>query len=213
MKTFILEGNYPSYNIPTLFPFEKKGDGTPATLPCPLVCVPDTTHTLRGKPFFIPDGIRDCRIQLHPALRISRLGRHIAERFAYRYYDALTLCATFTDIELLRQLRSAGLPWDTAKGFDGSVCVGSFTSTEALVANGEDATFRLLINGEVVQSACLADMLCNAEHIIAAISNCYKLCDGDLILCGTPSEGVSVSIDSQVEATLAGKTLLKFNIK
>ncbi|MBR1593750.1 MAG: fumarylacetoacetate hydrolase family protein [Alloprevotella sp.] len=213
MKTFILEGNYPSYNIPALFPFDKNGDEANPALPCAMVCVPDTTHTLRGKPFFIPDGIEECRVQLHVAVRISRLGRHIAARFAGRYYDALTLCATFTDAALLRRLREAGLPWELSKGFDGSVCVGSFVGPEALHATGEGGTFRLNINGGEVQCGNVADMLCDVEHVIAAVSSCYKLCDGDLILCGTPSEGVPVQINSRVEATLGGEKLLQFNVK
>lgn len=214
MKTFILEGNYPSYNIPTLSPFEKNGEEqADSVLPCAMVCVPDTTHTLRNKPFFIPDDIADCRAQVHVAVRISRLGRHIAARFADRYYDALTLCVTFTDAELLCRLREAGLPWEQSKGFDGSVCIGRFVGTEALHATDESGIFRLNVNGQEVQRANLADMLCNAEQLISAVSKCYKLCDGDLILCGTPSEGVTVQIDSHIEACLGNEKLLDFNVK
>ncbi|HAO63855.1 MAG TPA: 2-hydroxyhepta-2,4-diene-1,7-dioate isomerase, partial [Porphyromonadaceae bacterium] len=46
-----------------------------------------------NKPFFIPDFAPE--FVLHPALavRIDRLGKNIAPRFAHRYYQSASACA------------------------------------------------------------------------------------------------------------------------
>lgn len=213
MKTFILEGNFSSYNIKTISPLENKGDAAENFLPCPLVNVPDTVRTTRNRPFFIPDSMGECRAQLHPAVRIGRLGRHIAPQFAHRYYDALTLCVSFSDGALLPRLRAAGLPWDLARAHDGSVCVGDMLTRTADGEEMASATMRLIVDGEEKIAASCADMLCDADRIIASISCYYKLCDGDLILCGTPSEGFAVGIGTHFEAYLNEKKLLDFYTK
>lgn len=56
-------------------------------------------------------------------VRISKLGKNISERFAHRYYDAVTVGIDFTARELQKKLRAEGKPWDLCKGFDGS-CPG-----------------------------------------------------------------------------------------
>ena len=57
-------------------------------------------------------------------MRICRLGKTISERFAHRYYDAVTVGIDFTARELQQKLREKGLPWDLCKGFDGSAALG-----------------------------------------------------------------------------------------
>ncbi len=213
MKTFVLEGNFPSYNIETISPLENRGDVAENFLPCPLLNVPDTVRTTRNRPFFIPDSMGECRAQLHPAVRIGRLGRHIAPQFAHRYYDALTLCVSFSDGALLQRLRAAGLPWDLARAHDGSVCVGEMLVREAERCEMQTSTMRLLVDGEEMVAASCDQLLCDVNRLIASISCYYKLCDGDLILCGTPSEGIRVGVGAHFEAYLDDRKLLDFYTK
>ena len=53
----------------------------------------DSTMLVGNKPFFIPDFAPE--FVLHPALavRIDRLGKNIAPRFAHRYYQSASACA------------------------------------------------------------------------------------------------------------------------
>ena len=53
-------------------------------------------------------------------VRICKLGKTIPQRFAHRYYDAVTVGIDFTAREMQKKLREAGQPWELAKGFDGS---------------------------------------------------------------------------------------------
>ena len=79
------------------------------------------------KPFFIPDwsnevGVTDCII-----LRVSRLGKDIAPKFADRYYDAIAPGADFVAMDKLREAQQAGQPWTQALAFDYSLAIGEFT--------------------------------------------------------------------------------------
>ena len=71
----------------------------------------------------------------------------------------------------------------------------------------------LSINEQVVQTADLKDMLCSIDDIIAAISRHHKLCQGDLIYCGTPAEGSLVQLDDHIVGRWRNKPLLAFNVK
>ena len=50
----------------------------------------DSSIIQPGKPFFVPDFAP--QFVMHPAiaLRVNRLGKNVASRFAHRYYDIAT---------------------------------------------------------------------------------------------------------------------------
>ena len=52
------------------------------------------------KPFFIPDHMGRIDYETELVVRISRLGKTIPQRFAHRYYDAVTVGIDFTAREL-----------------------------------------------------------------------------------------------------------------
>ena len=103
-----------------------------------------------GKPFFIPDFAADCRCQAELVVRLSRLGKSIPERFAYRYYDAVTVGIGFTAGALLERCRREGLPWELATGFDGAAAVGRFAPLEG--RDMADLRFWLEADGTVRRS-------------------------------------------------------------
>ena len=78
------------------------------------------------KPMFIPDwtdslGVRPCMI-----LRVSRLGKEIAPKFASRYYDAIAPGADFFSIDRWRDAMEQGNPWTEAFAFDYSLAIGEW---------------------------------------------------------------------------------------
>ncbi len=90
-----------------------------------IVLKGDSSLLNNRKPFFMPSG-EDAVIEICAArclvLRISRLGKSIPTRFAYRYYDAVAPGLNFWDEKQL----TAG-EWTRAFCFDYSLCVGTFT--------------------------------------------------------------------------------------
>ena len=54
---------------------------------------PDSAILKGGKPFFIPDFAERFDYEAELVVRISKLGKNIAPRFAHRYYDAVGFVA------------------------------------------------------------------------------------------------------------------------
>ncbi len=191
----------------------------------------DSALITRGRPFFIPDYTKECEYEAELVVRICRMGRSISERFAHRYYDAVTVGVDFTARDLQRKLRAEGLPWDIAKGFDGSAVVGDFrdfSGREAPTLSGttnryeghrvaemlsHGITFRLDINGQTVQQGLSTDMIHSVDHLISYISRFFTLKTGDLIFTGTPVGVGPVHIDDHIEGWLEGDKVLEFNVK
>ena len=89
-------------------------------------------------------------------VRINRLGKNIAPRFANRYYDAVTVGIDFTARDLKRKFREQGNPWELCKGFDSSAAIGTFVPVDRY-KDIQNLNFNLLIDGKEVQSGCAAD--------------------------------------------------------
>ena len=105
--------------------------------------------------------------------------------------------------------KKEGRPWDAAKGFDQSAPCGPLTLGSGPAA---DAAIALSVNGQVKQSATLADMLWKADEIVVEAGKLWTLKAGDLIFTGTP-EGVGpVTAGDRVEASIAGLAPLSFTV-
>ena len=165
----------------------------------------DSAMLIPGKPFFIPDHLGRIDYEAELVVRICRLGKNISERFAHRYYDAVTVGIDFTARELQQQASLDGLPWTIAKGFDGSAAIGEWVDIkrgERREERGERAaaiSFRLDKNGETVQRGSTAYMIHSIDQLISYISRFFTLKTGDLIYTGTPVGVGPVAIGDHLE--------------
>lgn len=232
MKIFGIGMNYRDHAIE----LEQSAPGWPCGMDCsynePVVFTKcDSALITRGRPFFIPDYTQECEYETELVVRICRMGRSISERFAHRYYDAVTVGIDFTARDLQRKLRAQGLPWDIAKGFDGSAVIGEFRNfnndqevllegaaqrneahiVSEVLARGVD--FRLDINGKTVQKGNSKDMIHPVDHIVSYISKFFTLKTGDIIFTGTPVGVGRVNINDHLEGWLNGEKVLEFNVK
>ncbi len=164
------------------------------------------------KPFFIPDFMGRIDYEAEVVVRICRLGKTIPERFAHRYYDAVTLGIDFTARELQQKLRAAGQPWDLCKGFDGSAAIGEWMDVSKL-RDIQALRFQLDINGSTVQQGCTADMIFRIDALIAYISRFFTLKTGDLLFTGTPVGVGPVHIDDHLEGYIEERKVLELNCK
>ncbi len=165
-----------------------------------------------GKPFFVPDFMGRIDYETEVVVRICRLGKSIPERFAHRYYDAVTVGIDFTAREMQQRLRAEGKPWDLCKGFDGSAAVGEWVDISKL-RDIQAVHFHLDINGKTVQEGCTSDMLYKVDELIAYISRYFTLKTGDLLYTGTPAGVGSVNIDDHLEGYIEDRKVLSFNCK
>ena len=164
------------------------------------------------KPFFIPDHMGRIDYETEIVVRISKLGKNISERFAHRYYDAVTVGIDFTARELQKKLRAGGKPWDLCKGFDGSAALGEWVSLDKF-RDIQALHFHLDINGNTVQEGCTSDMLYRVDQLIAYISQYFTLKTGDILYTGTPAGVGPVHIDDHLEGYIEDRKVLEFNCK
>ncbi|GAB6395617.1 MAG: fumarylacetoacetate hydrolase family protein [Bacteroidales bacterium] len=181
-------------------------------LPEPVVFMKAESSLLKnGKPFFIPDFSAEIHYETEIVIKINRLGKNIAERFARRYYNEATVGIDFTARDMQRRLREKGLPWELSKAFDNSAVVGTFVPLE----EGEvrQLPFRLEINGKVAQMGNTADMICPVDRIVAYVSRFFTLKTGDLIYTGTPEGTGKVKAGDRLEGYIGDRKLLAFNVR
>ena len=173
---------------------------------------PDSALLKDSKPFFIPDFSKQIDYETELVVRINRLGKNIAERFAHRYYDAVTVGIDFTARDLQNNYRAKGLPWELSKGFDNSAAIGDWVPVERF-ADVNDLHFHLDIDGKTVQNGQTSDMLFKIDQIIAYVSQFCTLKIGDMIFTGTPVGVGPVSIDNHLEGYLENDKVLDFYIR
>lgn len=184
----------------------------------------DSALLNQGKPFFVPDWTERVDYEAELVVRICRLGKSIPERFAYRYYDAVTVGIDFTARDMQQQAKSKGLPWAICKGFDGSAVIGEWVETKgerreekeemsggaANVVDMENLQFHLDLNGQTVQRGCSSDMIYSADRLISYISRFFTLRTGDLLYTGTPAGVGPVKIGDHLQGYLEGRKVLDF---
>ena len=173
---------------------------------------PDSALLKDGKPFFIPDFSKEVHYETELVVRINRLGKNITQRFASRYYDAVTVGIDFTARDLQRELRSAGNPWEISKGFDNSAAIGNFIPVEKF-ADIQNIGFHLDINGKTVQQGNTKDMLFRVDRIIEYISQFFTLKIGDLLFTGTPVGVGPVNIGEHLQGYLENEKVLDFYVR
>lgn len=164
------------------------------------------------KPFFVPDFMGRIDYEAELVVRICRLGKTIPQRFAHRYYDAVTLGIDFTARDMQRRFREKGMPWDLCKGFDGSAAIGEWVDINKF-RDIQAINFRLNINGSTVQEACTSEMLYGVDELIAYISRYFTLKTGDLIYTGTPAGTGPVAIGDRLEGWLDDRKVLEFSCR
>ena len=174
---------------------------------------PDSAILRDGKPFFLPDFSQEVHYETEVVVHICRLGKHIAPRFASRYYDAVTVGIDFTARDLQRRFRELGHPWELSKGFDNSAAIGEFVPLSSVDGDVQNLNFRLDIDGQTVQRGCTADMLFRVDEIIAYVSRFMTLKMGDLLFTGTPAGVGPVSIGQHLQGYLDERKLLDFYVR
>jgi len=173
---------------------------------------PDSSLIRNNQPFFIPDFSTDVHHEVELVVKINKLGKHIEKKFAHKYYHEIGIGIDFTARDLQSKLKEKGLPWEKAKGFDGSAPVGKFV-LKSTFSDIENINFHLDINGKRVQTGNTSNMLYSIDTIIEHVSKYFTLKIGDLIYTGTP-EGVGpVRAGDRLACFIEEEELLAFNIR
>ena len=173
---------------------------------------PDSALLKNNKPFFLPDFSENIHYEAEVVVKICKLGKSIAAKYAYRYYKEVTIGIDITARDIQDRQIKSGLPWDLAKGFDGAAPLGTFIPLSD-VGQIDNLDFSLKINDKIVQKSNTADLIFGVDKIIEYISRFYTLKTGDLIFTGTPSGVGKLYKNDNLVAYLGDKAVLDFAIK
>jgi len=177
-----------------------------------LFLKPDSSIILNNKPFFIPDFSQNIHYELELTIKISRLGKHIEEKFSHKYYDFIGLGIDFTARDLQSDLKSKGLPWEKSKAFDGSCFISKWLNKSEF-NDVNNLNFNLNKNGKTVQKTNSKLMLWKIDELISYISTFFTLKIGDVIFTGTPAGVGKVSIGDNLEGFIEDNKIFNLNIK
>ena len=180
--------------------------------PHPVIFMkPETALLKDNSTFYLPDFSSQIEYEAEIVVRISKMGKNIASKFAHRYYDSIALGIDFTARDLQNQLKASGSPWEICKGFDNSAPISKFIPTQNL--NLSDLSFSLSLNGNNVQQGNTSDMIWCIDEIISFVSRYFTLKTGDLIFTGTPQGVGKISVGDHIEGYIGEEKMLDFDVR
>ncbi len=173
---------------------------------------PDTALVINNNSVYYPMHSNDVHYEAEIVVKVCKKGKHIAQKFAHKYYNEITIGIDFTARDVQAECKKNGLPWEIAKAFDQSAPIGKFINKNT-ISDFNEINFSLNINNEQKQVGNTKNMLFSVDTIIAYVSKYITLKEGDLIFTGTP-EGVGpTAIGDHFEGSIEGNKLLDFYIK
>ena len=172
---------------------------------------PDSSILPRKNPFFIPPFSSDVHYEVEVLVKINKVGKHIASRFAHKYYDQIGLGIDFTARDIQQQCKEKGLPWEKAKAFDGSAVIGDFYNKSNF--DLENLSFKLFKNDKVVQDGNTKAMLWKVDELISYVSQYFTLKKGDVIFTGTPAGVGKVSENDILIGEINNRKAFEIRVK
>lgn len=173
---------------------------------------PETAVLRHNEPFYYPDFSTDIHHEVEILIRINRTGKYIDEQFSHKYYDEIGIGIDFTARDIQSKLKEKRLPWDLAKGFNGSAPMSAFVPKTDF-GDLQNLNFHLDVNGETRQQGNTSMMLFRIDYLIAFVSRYFLLQQGDVLFTGTPAGVGPVQIGDRLTAFLEDKKMLEFDVK
>lgn len=199
MKIFSIIGNY------------KNHADLSAALTADWWVIPDSAMLRSGKPVFLPG--EEGRYSILPSLcmRINRLGKCVAPKFASRYFTEVAPALQFVDKNVLSDLAEGRQPRQSDVIFDNAIIVGDFIPATDIGDGSVEVSLNLTDGSNFTWLS--SNALLSNEEIIALVSARNTLKMGDLILTALPSSGLTALRDVGATASINGNELLHFRLK
>lgn len=166
-----------------------------------------------GNPYFVPDFDSRFEARLSLAVRIGKLGKGIARRFAVRYVEAVAPAAVFVATNLLQSLKTSGYPWTSAISYDRCLSLGKFTPIRYNDTDGCECSLEIHNSDSDDIITYKKESRARLEETIEAISRDNTLKTGDILLAGLSRTGPQVFPGQRVTLKLNGEESMRFNIR
>jgi 2-keto-4-pentenoate hydratase/2-oxohepta-3-ene-1,7-dioic acid hydratase in catechol pathway len=159
----------------------------------------DNALLRENEDFYIPPHVTRLSALPQLVLRVAKLGKAIAPRFAHRYAGAIGIAVRLHADNLLDHARREGLPPDIGVAFDHAVAVSPLVPVTELPGG---ARLRFALDGVPVLETTFGDLPLPLDEQIALLSTHCLLKVGDLILCGNTAPRVPLRSGSRVTLSL-----------
>ena len=173
---------------------------------------PDSAILRNNDPFYHPEYSNNIHFEVELLLKINRVGKFVEKRFAHNYFDEVGIGIDFTARDLQQKCKGKGLPWEIAKGFNGSAPISPFVPKSKYKDLG-NLNFSLQKNGKLQQQGNTSLMLFDFGDIIAYVSQFFTLKKGDIIFTGTPAGVGPIAVGDQLTAYIEEEKMLEVEIK
>lgn len=174
---------------------------------------PDTAILRNNDPFYYPEFSNNIHYEVELLLKISKNGKYIEKKFADKYFDEIGVGIDFTARDLQQKCKEKGLPWEVAKGFNGSAPISTNFKSKSEFADLTNINFSLNQNDALKQSGNTSLMLFDFGDIIEYVSKFFTLKKGDIIFTGTPAGVGPVAIGDKLTAYIEDEKMLEVEIK
>ena len=175
---------------------------------------PDSAILPKRHAFYIPEWTDCVHYEVELIVKINRLGKAVAHKYANRYYAEVGLGIDFTARDIQTVLKSDGHPWEKSKAFDNSAIVSEFfIALSELGGDVQNLNFKLFLNDELVQSTTTSRMIHSVDELIVYVSKFMTIKTGDLIFTGTPAGVGAVVAGDVLTGLLEEKQMFSVKIK
>ena len=162
-----------------------------------LFLKPSSSIVGPGDNIFLPPQSQQVDLEVELAIVIGALTRNVSPEDALQYVWGFTVANDVT----ARDLQASDDQWARSKSFDSFCPLGPWLETEFIP---EDQMIESRINGEVVQSSTIDQMIFTVPQIISYISHNMTLLPGDVIITGTPAGITKINSGDIIECEVEG---------
>jgi 2-keto-4-pentenoate hydratase/2-oxohepta-3-ene-1,7-dioic acid hydratase in catechol pathway len=182
-------------------------------MPVPAEPVLFTKHTSTvigcNDPVVLPQGSVKTDWEVELGVVIGRTARYVSQADALGHVAGYCVVNDISEREY--QLERGGT-WDKGKGCDTFGPVGPWLVTSDEVADPQQLSMWLEVNGKRYQNGSTRTMVFGVAHLVSYISRFMTLYPGDLISTGTPPgvgmgckpESVFLKINDKIELSIEG---------
>jgi len=185
--------------------------GNPVPEQAVLFIKPASAILADGGTVMIPSYGHDCHHELELAVLIGRSGKQIPRSAALDHVAGYGVALDLTLRDVQAGLKAKGLPWEIAKAFDTACPLSTFVPA-ARIADPQQLSLRLRVNGELRQDGSTANMLRPVAQLISEASGYFTLEAGDILLTGTPAGVGPLRSGDRVEGEIEGVGKLSVNV-
>lgn len=133
-----------------------------------------------------PGQTTDFHYEAELVVALGGSGGHLSPEQAQAAVFGYAVGIDFTRRDLQAQFKKGGKPWDMAKGFDRSAPCSAIVPASR-IGHPTSGRIELVQNGEIRQSADIADLIWSVPELLANLSAYVRLEPGDLVFTGTPA--------------------------